>query len=106
MGVIQGDKDRRWKGLPVGIGGNELGNGVGESRVGVDIEDGDGVFPVVHAAGRENDRDKMDAGVVKEGSGARLCEELARVSQVIEYLRCRRVCTLTSTVDILPTTLN
>ena len=56
--------------------GDEFGDGVGEGRVGVYVEDWVGVFAVVHAAIGENDGDEVDAGVFEEWSGAGAGEEL------------------------------
>jgi len=55
---------------------DELRNRMREGRVWIDVEDGVGVFAVVHAAGGEDDGDEVDAGVFEERGGAGLCEEL------------------------------
>ena len=50
----------------VGFCGDELGNGVGECAAWCDVEDGKGVFTLVHAASGENNGDKVDAGIAEE----------------------------------------
>ncbi len=54
---------------PVGFGCDKFGDGVREGGVGADVEDGVGVFAVVHAAGGEDDGNEVDAGVFQEGGG-------------------------------------
>ena len=40
------------------------------------MEDGEGVFAVIHAALGEDDRYEVDAGGAEEGEGGGFCEEL------------------------------
>lgn len=59
----------------MGAGGDEFGDGVGESRVRVDVEDGDGVAALFHATFGEDDGDKVHACGLKERHGGGGCEE-------------------------------
>ena len=60
----------------VGSRGDELGNGVGQGRVRVDVEDWVGILAVVHAARGEDDGDEVDAGIFEEWGRAGLGEKL------------------------------
>lgn len=53
----------------MGFGCDKFGDSVREGGVGADVEDGVGVFAVVHAAGGEDDGNEVDAGVFQEGGG-------------------------------------
>ena len=63
--------------MPVGFRRDEFRDCVCESGVGVYVEDGVGVFAVVHAAGGEDDGDEVDTGVFEEGGGTGFREELS-----------------------------
>ncbi len=89
----------------MGFGCDEFGYCVCEGGVGADVEDGVGIFAVVHAAGREDDGDEVDAGVFEEGGGGGGGEELEELMELgFEGLSEGRL-TLTSTLEMLPTTL-
>ena len=45
--------------------GNKFGNCVGEGGVRANVEDGIGVFAIVHAAGGEDNGDKVDTGILE-----------------------------------------
>ena len=60
----------------MGLGSDELSDRVRESGVWADVKHGVRVFAVVHAAGGEDDRDEVDAGVFEEGGGGGCGEEL------------------------------
>jgi hypothetical protein len=54
----------------MGASGYEFGDRVGEAGEGIDVENGIGIFPVVHSSFGENDGYELDAGAPEEvGSG-------------------------------------
>lgn len=50
----------------MGSGGNEFGDGVSESGVRADVENGKGVFAVIHTTIGENDGNEVDAGIFQK----------------------------------------
>ena len=60
----------------MGLGSHKLSNRMREGGVRANVKHGVRVFAIVHAAGRENDGDKVDAGVFEERGGGGCCEEL------------------------------
>lgn len=60
------DKKERMM-VPVGCCSNELGDCVSKGGLGVYMEDGVRVFAVNHAAGGEDDGDKVYTGVLEKG---------------------------------------
>ena len=52
VSTVKGGREKVPKCLPMGFGGNELGNGVSEGGVRADVEDRDGVLSVVHTTSR------------------------------------------------------
>lgn len=59
--------------------GDQLGDGVGEGRIWVDVEDRDGVATLFHAALGEDHGDEVHTGGLQQGHGGSRGEE-ARIS--------------------------
>ena len=58
-------------------GSHELRNGVGKGGERINVEDGEGVLAVIHAALRENDRNEVDTGGAQEWQRCGCGEELS-----------------------------
>ena len=60
----------------MGFRGHEFGDGVRKSRERADVKDGEGIFSVIHATCREDDGNKMQAGIFEQRRGTGFCEVL------------------------------